>query len=534
MIARLPWRQALLGSALLLATKASVAQTTTITENKETSTTNVVIDYRTNAGKKADGPKANNNYQVYNDSYRSYHNYRYNHGRYADYSYNKPTYAKLGVTMVTEDDAIVLRRVTSDHAAALAGLQSGDRIESFANVKVTSINQLIALIQHHKGGETVPVVYERDGQTNSTNVTLETVTNQRRQQARELPCDQVQAVKERPFLGIYMRDNHSNWEEQTQATVRITEVIPNTGADRSTLQDDDEIIAMDGERIKDTKAARAFIRSHRPGDNIVLEVLRGEQVLKVPATIGHYGESQAGRKVLDMQEPRCEAYNDPKQACDLLQQYTGISYLGIYMSRSDIDNGNGTLVTAVVNGTAAERGQLMGGDRIIRMDDQPISDFKSAIAFIDSKQPGDQVTIVYVRGDATQTTTTVMGSMADKTVNAPHVAYLEQLCEEQVDEPAKTADAEAASAPLAAPSAPNVMLFPNPSNTVVNIVYEGNAAPLTVTVTNLDGKALYNQTVSQFDGQYNQQIDVSDFPAGLYLISFVQDDGITTKQLVVQ
>lgn len=510
MITRLLWRQTLLGCALLLVADTSFAQSHTTT----TST---------------DG-----NYQVYNDSYRSYYNYRNVHGGYADYSYNKPTFAKLGVTMVAKDGNIILRRVTSNLPAALAGLQDGDRIKSFANVKVTSINQFIALIQHHNGGETVPIVYERNGQTNTTSATLETVTNQRRQQKGELPCDQVQAVKERPFLGIYMRDHHSNWQEKTQATVRITSVIPNTGADRSTLQDNDEIIAMDGERVASTKAVRAFIRSHRPGDNIVLEVLRDEQAIKVPATIGHYGESKAGRQVLAMQEPRCAAYNDPAQACELLQQYTGISYLGIYMSRSSIDNGNGTLVTSVVSGTAAERGQLMGGDRIIRMDDQPISDFKSAIAFIDGKKPGDEVTIVYVRGEETQTITTVMGSMADKTVNAPHVAYLEQRCTTPIDAPNKTTSSEMVSTPLATPSTPNAMLFPNPSNSFVTIVYEGNAAPLTVTVTNLDGKTLYNQSIAQFDGQYNNQIDVSDFPAGIYLIRFVQDDGITTKQLVVQ
>ena len=542
MLASLCLRGALLGCAFLLSAELSLAQSESTVQEA------VPNQAQDNFTKKKNNRRIKTEYQHKNQKYYNYeYNYNYTGNSYrtrahsssmGNYGYNKPTYAQLGITMKPVEGGVAVSRVTPESGADFAGLKANDQIVAFANIKVTSVNQFIALIQHHKGGESVEISYKRGNQVATTNATLGTMTNTRRRNPNVLPCDRVAAIKGKPFLGIYMENNHNT----EQAGVLITSVIPNTGAASSELAAHDRIIGIDGDRMKRYEEVRALIQSHQPGDEIRLEVLREERLLTIPATIGDWGESTQGRKALAIQEERCETYNDPAKACALLDQYNNAPYLGIYMSRNQFDNEGGVLVTSIVGGSAAEQGQLMGGDRIVAMNGTKVTGFESASNFIQAQKPGALITIEYIRGDQKKRTRTRMGSKADRSFNAAHVAYLEEVCEnrpiekevEVVEPSLEQEQANDFTFERLTPSPLNASVFPNPSNALVNVVYESEATPLTITVTNLEGRVLYNQSIAQFDGQYNQQIDVSKFPPGNYFVNFIQDDGVTSKQLIVQ
>ena len=56
--------------------------------------------------------------------------------------------------------------------AARAGLREGDVIVRFAGIAVEGFEELRTLIRDRKPGDTVTVLYLRDGEAHSTSVTL--------------------------------------------------------------------------------------------------------------------------------------------------------------------------------------------------------------------------------------------------------------------------------------------------------------------------------------------------------------------------
>jgi putative serine protease PepD len=62
--------------------------------------------------------------------------------------------------------------VTPGGPAAQAGLQVGDVITKLDGRPATSAEQLLALTLTHKPGDTITITYERQGQSNTTRLTL--------------------------------------------------------------------------------------------------------------------------------------------------------------------------------------------------------------------------------------------------------------------------------------------------------------------------------------------------------------------------
>jgi putative serine protease PepD len=72
---------------------------------------------------------------------------------------------------------VTLSRIIPDSPAADAGLQDGDVLTQFNGTTVTENTQLIALIRKLAPGTEVTVVYLRDGEEHSAQVTLEAATD---------------------------------------------------------------------------------------------------------------------------------------------------------------------------------------------------------------------------------------------------------------------------------------------------------------------------------------------------------------------
>jgi membrane-associated protease RseP (regulator of RpoE activity) len=68
----------------------------------------------------------------------------------------------------------------------------------------------------------------------------------------------------------------------------IREVVPDTPADRAGLQEDDLIIAVDGQPVDDDHPLQALIGEHRPGDHVEITYLRGEEEQVAMAKLGEH------------------------------------------------------------------------------------------------------------------------------------------------------------------------------------------------------------------------------------------------------
>jgi putative serine protease PepD len=85
------------------------------------------------------------------------------------------THAVLGAELGESELGIgvTLSKVVPGSPADDAGMEDGDVVTGFDGTTVTENTQLIALIRKLAPGTTVTVVYERDGEEHSAQVTLE-------------------------------------------------------------------------------------------------------------------------------------------------------------------------------------------------------------------------------------------------------------------------------------------------------------------------------------------------------------------------
>jgi putative serine protease PepD len=73
----------------------------------------------------------------------------------------------------------------------------------------------------------------------------------------------------------------------------------------------------------------------------------------------------------------------------------------------------GAQIQDITDGGPADEAGLRRGDVITKVDDKVIDSSESLVATIRGHRPGDEVTLTYVRGGETRTTTATLGSDAE-------------------------------------------------------------------------------------------------------------------------
>jgi trimeric autotransporter adhesin len=83
-------------------------------------------------------------------------------------------------------------------------------------------------------------------------------------------------------------------------------------------------------------------------------------------------------------------------------------------------------------------------------------------------------------------------------------------------------------------SANALKVYPNPTQNAFNIQFVNNATKsLQVRVVGSNGSIVYKEDVNQFNGVYNNQVNLSHFASGVYTLQMITDSGIVTKRVVL-
>lgn len=80
------------------------------------------------------------------------------------------------------------------------------------------------------------------------------------------------------YLGVALSEEN--------ASTRITEVLPSTGAAKAGLKVNDIIIALGEKNVSNIEGFLAVLGKHKPGDTVLLRVKREDRELEVKATLG--------------------------------------------------------------------------------------------------------------------------------------------------------------------------------------------------------------------------------------------------------
>ncbi|MBL8824468.1 MAG: PDZ domain-containing protein [Planctomycetia bacterium] len=201
-----------------------------------------------------------------------------------------------------------------------------------------------------------------------------------------VPFDDVQAVLpklkqgktlQKGRMGVIMKN-----EDPIMTESEITSVTLESPASKLGIKPGDKIVSVDGKPIKNQAQFLHAMGPKYEGDTISLKIKRGEEILSFESV------TLAG-------QPASHVH----------------AYLGILPVRDD--NENGVLVRYVYPESPAAKAGIEPGDRIMRMDNVPISDRNLLLALMNRMLPGMQTKLVVKKPKESKTLTVALASLDD-------------------------------------------------------------------------------------------------------------------------
>ncbi len=295
----------------------------------------------------------------------------------------------------------------------------------------------------------------------------------------------VKAVK--AFLGIYPGSTDDN------AGVAVRGVVDGTGAQAGGIQKGDVIQSIAGYATNSNYGLSGVLQKLEPGQQVEVQVLRDEQPQTLSVVLG---EKEYMRTVL----------NEDREPCDV--------FIGVYVGGTGA-NGEGVQVTNIIGGTPAEEYGVEPGDIILAMDGVKVNGNAELLKERDKHEPGEEFMLTINRG----------GMVKD-------LGAKFYLCE-RVEEEAPAIVEEAMDVPESTLELGNYRAFPNPSYGLIRVQFAAEEAPVSVQITDVSGRVVYQQQLNQFDGYFDEEIDLSGATPGNLFLTIQQDGKLTTKQLLL-
>lgn len=411
------------------------------------------------------------------------------------------------------------------------------------------------------------------------------------------PIVRHQIGVKRAFLGVNVSNPpRTQTTDQNVETVKgayIRSVITGTGAQASDLRSGDIITAIDETTIENYGRLIATIRAHNPGDEVTITYIREGQTYTTQATLGennmrsrvfhrelgehfnhfsehfsNFGEHFQGlTEKLEHIESKSEAHS--KQA-----------FLGVTLSNHG--ENEGAHIDGVLPQTTAEEMGLQKGDVVTAINDTPIRTYKELVQSLRAMQPGAEVTIEFVRGGVSDSRTATIRSRADYTGADVHKKEIEGMIHGLGDhlrnfEFAPFSDKDdirverffnnnSAEAPVVKElklrismediageeaealnkmggdvrtdndlSIESLALYPNPSTGEFNLNFTlPDRGDMTLRIFNPQGGEVFSESFRDFDGEYEQSIDISDLAKGVYFLQIEQNGRTFSQKIVTQ
>lgn len=180
--------------------------------------------------------------------------------------------------------------------------------------------------------------------------------------------------------------------------VVVNEVVEDSPAHEAGLEEDDVIIGFDGSKITDADELVEMIDECRPGDEVILTVMREGDEVELTVTL----EKRPGydKSIRISKSPGNRDYFFSFDYYDDERPYMGVSLLDLTSQLGDyfgLDKGRGALITEVREDSPAKEAGLKAGDVIVSIDEDKIFDSEEVRDFISEKEPGDKVEVTVVR-----------------------------------------------------------------------------------------------------------------------------------------
>ncbi|MEM0995991.1 MAG: PDZ domain-containing protein [Bacteroidota bacterium] len=425
-------------------------------------------------------------------------------------------------------------------------------------------------------GEEVEITIRRKSPATADDVNIKVDREPKR---TEVP---VENMVSRAFLGVHYEMNYGD-----VIGSRINTVVTGTPAERAALRRDDIITAVDGERLFVLEDLARIVSRHRPGDRVMLSIVRDGKRREYPVTLGerkeHFfapGNSDTGYHY--------ELNFDEMMPGMRVDASAGRAFLGVTFMRSNIhingrdispDNAELTISSVVAHSTAAEMG-LEPGDVIRSIDGISISSYRELTEVMAGTRPGDQLALSFERnGRPMVVSGTLKASRPGMHRHIEHDfdelhRYLEDKGEKDDDggsihdrvraminrmeaednrkvrefsivirmDEVTAQEAQALTEKSGQQfSAQNnlevaeLKLAPNPSNGMFSVIFDlPQRGTAELRVIDVNGQIIYQETMNDFQGRYRKEFDISGKSKGIYYMQITQNGRTFSRKIVTQ
>lgn len=350
------------------------------------------------------------------------------------------------------------------------------------------------------------------------------------------------------LMGVYT--------EKVPEGAKITGLTEGGAALAAGLSEGDIILAIDKRTIESPANLSEVIGIYLPGDEVTVTYLRNGQEMKTQLTL------QENTEMFTFPEGTNFNFNFNDSMFNgepFIFEHTASTrgFLGVFLE--DVDDG--ALITGIESESAASDAGLMEGDILVELDKTTVKTYDDVVDFMDKTTPGQKIKVTFIRDgkrkDAEVTLKERKGGAyffnsdegdEEGYFYAPDFKVLPTPCPPGscysyiTGDSSKRVYIAITTQPKsgATPTHPllqqdNLSVFSNPSDGTFQVRFSlPDAGDAHVSISDINGKVVYEENLSNFSGTYMRTIDLEEKAKGTYFVRVMQNGYTATQTVVVQ
>ncbi|MFQ5448004.1 MAG: PDZ domain-containing protein, partial [Saprospiraceae bacterium] len=411
--------------------------------------------------------------------------------------------------------------------------------------------------QNTKAGDDLELTYYRDGQLNSAKGTLMSYNEVYADDEIWAKADnyvvdeeEVEVDMDRAFLGVFVetlsKEKARKMGFDNPYGSFVTGVIKNSAAAKAGLQPFDYIFGIDEYRVGENQSLGGILTRYHPGDEATIHFIRKRKKNKANLTFGTYFKYK----------------KEVRNSCE--DPFLGINQM------SNEDKSIAGVRISPVEGTTAEEMGLQKGDIIQTINDYTIVDWDDVKLAIDMMNPGETITVKYLRDGVKKSSSKPIKSYAETKncddcdcgrkkievhVNDAPFENLTFSWRDKSGDEGERDNLEGATISVEDVTAEEMQtlqqkgiiteaannleirkmrIAPDAAAGLFQISFElSSSGDTQVRVHNSAGRTIYEYDLGEFSGEFSDEVDISQNGPGNYYLQIRQDGKSFTKKIVL-
>ncbi len=209
--------------------------------------------------------------------------------------------------------------------------------------------------------------------------------------------------------------------------------------------------------------------------------------------------------------------------------------LGVYANNRSEEYG--ATINSIIENSGAQEAGLLQGDVIKKVEEFDVSDFQSLHFALANFLPGDEVNVDFMRDGKYKHTTATLKNWSEipghefrsrSDCGQPELIKATSRNDDpDIDDPTNIHNVQQLE--LA-----DVRIFPNPNDGIFALSFTPESGPLSVIITDINGKEIYKDQNVNAGGHYARDINIAKVPQGNYIITVTQGGKVFTHQISKQ